>query len=96
MKTAQKAAVWAALVGVAGIVGTSVAPTAVNAQVPAARYRRVRGEKHPEIRQAMHNLEQARTNLQRADRDFDGHRAKAVSLTNQALEECRRALAADR
>lgn len=53
-------------------------------------------ERHPEIRKAMKNLEQAKTNLQNADRDFGGHRTKAVEAINVALDECKAALAFDK
>ena len=53
-------------------------------------------ERHPEIRSAMKNLEQSKRNLQKADRDFGGHRMKAVQLVDQALGECREALKFDK
>ena len=53
-------------------------------------------ERHPEIRRAMKNLEQAKTNLQKADRDFGGHRTKAVEAIDSALAECKAALAYDK
>lgn len=53
-------------------------------------------EPHPEIRAAMQALQNARMHLQKADRDFQGHRTRAVQLTDQALQECREALRADR
>lgn len=59
---------------------------------PAAQ----REERHPEIRAAIRHLEQARDNLQRAAHDFGGHRVKALEHTNQALEECQKALEFDR
>lgn len=53
-------------------------------------------EPHPEIRAAMQALQNAKMHLQKADRDFQGHRSRAVQLTDQALQECREALRADR
>ena len=54
-------------------------------------------EPHPVIREAMEKIEAARTDLVKyADRDFKGHRAKAVAHLNQAMEELKLALAADR
>ena len=55
-----------------------------------------RAERHPEIRQAMRALQRAKQELQEGAHDFNGHRAKALELTNQALEECRAALQADK
>ena len=55
-----------------------------------------RHEKHPEIMRAIKNLEQAKANLQHADRDFGGHRTKAVQATEIAISECREALKFDK
>ena len=52
-------------------------------------------ERHPEIRAAMRHLEQAKEALEKSQHDFKGHRVKALEHTNQALEECRKALEAD-
>jgi hypothetical protein len=52
-------------------------------------------EKHPEIRAAIKHLEMAKDNLQKAAHDFGGHRVKALEHTNQALEECHKALESD-
>lgn len=53
-------------------------------------------EKHPEIQQAIHHLEQAKNNLERAAHDFGGHRAKALEHVNEALRECNEALNFDK
>ncbi len=53
-------------------------------------------EKHPEIRKALKNLEQAKNNMNHAADDFGGHKAKAKELTEQAIAELKLALAADR
>ena len=53
-------------------------------------------EQHPEIRDAIRALENARNHLQKAAHDFGGHRAKALEHVNQALEECRQALQYDK
>lgn len=66
---------------------------------PAPRHPRdekgERRERHPELRRAMHGLEMARMSLKHADRDFSGHRAKALQLTEQALAEVQAAFKAD-
>jgi hypothetical protein len=55
------------------------------------------GERHPEIREAMRQLQHARVTLQRdAARDFEGHRAKAVKHVDEALAELRLALQSDK
>ncbi len=53
-------------------------------------------EKHPEIRKAIKNLEQAKNNMNHAADDFGGHKAKAKELTEQAISELKLALASDR
>ena len=49
-------------------------------------------EPHPEIHAAIHHLEEAKANLEKAAHDFGGHRLKALEHTNRALEECHEAL----
>jgi endonuclease/exonuclease/phosphatase family metal-dependent hydrolase len=55
-----------------------------------------RREPHPALRQALRALQQARVALQNADRDFGGHRAHAVDLTDQAIREVQAAIQYDR
>jgi hypothetical protein len=63
----------------------------------AAQDRDDRREPHPVIKEAMGKIESAKEDLVKyADRDFKGHRAKAVVHLNQALEELKMALEADR
>ncbi len=49
-------------------------------------------ERHPHIRAAMRDLRQAANQLEHADHDFGGHRAKALELVKQASGELREAL----
>lgn len=62
----------------------------------AAQNGRRRMERHPEIEQALRNLEQAKENMEKAAHDFGGHRAKALELTNQAIDQLHQALRYDR
>ena len=63
----------------------------------AAQDRDDRKEPHPVIRESMGKIESAKNDLVNyADRDFKGHRAKAVEHLNQALAELKMALEADR
>ena len=52
-------------------------------------------ERHPEIHIAIRHLEEAKRNLENAAHDYDGHRAAALKATEDALTECRAALASD-
>lgn len=56
----------------------------------------MKGEKHPEIRAAIHHLQEAKNNLEHAAHDFGGHRAKALEHVNEALRECNEALTFDK
>jgi hypothetical protein len=54
-------------------------------------------ERHPVIRESIEKIERARHDLQdHADRDFGGHRAKAVEHLDQALKELHLAMDYDR
>jgi len=54
-----------------------------------------RRERHPEINHAIHALQNAKNFLQKADRDFGGHRTKAVEAVDAALNECNQAIQYD-
>ena len=54
-------------------------------------------ERHPEIREAIRQLQNAKQTLQRdAARDFGGHRANAVQQINQAIAQLQQALQSDK
>jgi hypothetical protein len=53
-------------------------------------------EQHPEIGAAITHLREAKQNLEHAAHDFGGHRVNALKHVNEALEECRLALATDK
>jgi len=55
-----------------------------------------KGERHPEMKRALHALERAKEDLEHAAHDFGGHRAKALQLTQQAIEEVKAGLAFDK
>jgi hypothetical protein len=56
---------------------------------------RNRRERHPEMRAALNSLREAESSLVRADRDFRGHRAKALKLTRDAIKEVELGLRSD-
>ncbi len=88
------------LAGLVALVG--FAPLAVpaaaqqSAPQPVVFARRMRAEKHPELRKALRRLEAAQDALQHAAHDFDGHREKALDLTQQAIAQVKMALASDK
>jgi len=53
-------------------------------------------ERHPEMHAALRHLKDAKTNLEKGDHDFGGHRVAAVSATDQAIKEVEAALAFDK
>ena len=75
---------------------TAFAQPPVGGVAPKHGKRMERNEKHPEIRKAIRNLEQAKNNMEHAADDFDGHKAKARQLTIEAIEQLKLALASDR
>jgi hypothetical protein len=79
-----------AVVGLVAILGSS-ATLGVLAQGGKGKM-----EKHPELIKALRQLNAAKTSLQSAKRDFDGHREKAVDLTSQAIKEVELAIASDK
>ena len=101
MMTMQKkmAATFAALAGVGVIAAGSLTATPAAAQITlpvVVRSHAAHGEKHPEIRRALKNLNQAKNNLQKAAHDFGGHREQALDLVQRAIDQCQQALADDK
>jgi len=78
------------IAAVAGLVlvigGTSVS------QIASAQANK---ENHPEMHRALRSLQRAKTELQKSNHDFHGHRAKAQELTQQAIDEVNAALQSD-
>lgn len=107
MNTSRKTI--AALAAVTGLglltFGGATLPSATAQGVPGmARHdgdrdrddRRPRAERHPEIRIALRQLQEAKASLQRGSHDFSGHREKALDLTQQAINQCQQALRDDK
>lgn len=97
-KTAKKWAAGVAALAAVGAVALGVAaPTPASAQFPLGRpaYRQgqhpFRAENQPEINRAIQTLHRTSQDLKRANRDFGGHRARAASLVDQAVNELRQA-----
>ncbi len=58
--------------------------------------RREGNERHPHIRAAIHELEEAKHELQTAAHDFGGHRVEAIEAIDNALKQLRQALQYDK
>ena len=54
------------------------------------------GERHPHIRAAIHELEEAKKELQTAAHDFGGHRVEAIEAIDNAIKQLRQALQYDK
>lgn len=72
-----------AILGLLGLLACASAPKAIAA------------EKQPHMRLALVRLHEARAQLQRASRDKGGHRAKALAMVNDAIEEVERGIRYD-
>jgi hypothetical protein len=57
---------------------------------------RAAAERQPKMQQALDELRAAATSLEAADHDKGGHRAKALELTNSAIDEVERGIEWDR
>jgi len=53
-------------------------------------------ERHPEIREAIESLRHARAHIERAARDFGGHREDALRATDEAIRQLEICLRFDR
>lgn len=73
-------------------VGQGQTPSAPGVQ----RGKGERREKHPEMRAALRACENALQRLNKADRDFGGHRSNAVKLIQQAITEIKAGIAYDK
>ena len=90
---------WIALPSVLALALTLSTSALAQAPAPAPKGGQMGGagkEDHPHIEAAMKALENAKHQLETAAQDFSGHRAKALEHVNQALDECREALKADK
>ena len=65
-----------------------------HATAPANIFTEAAGPDQPHMQAALTNLETAKTNLQQATADKGGHRAKAIDLVNQAIDEVKKGIAA--
>lgn len=66
------------------------------AKGPASQVLKGANEQHPHIRAAIHELEEAKKELQTAAHDFGGHRAEALEAVDNAIKQLRQALQYDK
>ena len=62
-------------------------PVPALAAVPAAPAPVATPERHPHIDEALEQMRAAKHQLESAEHDFDGHRAKSLEHLNQAIHE---------
>ena len=63
---------------------------------PPQKEKHERNEQHPHIKAAIHELEEAKKELQTAAHDFGGHRVEAIEAIDNALKQLRQALQYDK
>jgi len=75
----------------------SATPAMMTAAPPqGGKEKRERNEQHPHIKAALHELEEAKRELQTAAHDFGGHRKEAVEAVDNAIKQLREALKYDK
>ena len=79
----------------AALFGLLCAPafTQNNEPVPGVKHFQPPGARHPHIRAAIGELEEAKKELQTAAHDFGGHRVQAIRAIDEAIRQLREALA---
>jgi len=76
----------------AGLLLGAPALLAVSASSALAFQQPKKKEKHPHIRLAIHELREAKKELETAEHDFGGHRVEAIEAINVALKQLEKAL----
>ena len=98
MKTVVRAAVAMLLTFLLAAPIVAQAPTAKSGFLPTTQDNDLhRGrERHPHIRGAIKELQEAKRELQTADHDFGGHRADALRSVDEAIRQLQIALQYDK
>jgi hypothetical protein len=52
-------------------------------------------ERHPHLRAALHEMREAKRELEKADHDFNGHRVEALKALEHAIVQLEKALRSD-
>lgn len=81
----RKLTIWISLVALVLALGVPLLHTALAKPVPAS---------HPEYREAVESLRNARKHLEKADADGYGHRDRAMRAIDRAIGECDQAVQA--
>jgi hypothetical protein len=68
--------------------GVVVAPTSAQADE--------KHERHPHVHKAIHELREAKKELEKADHDFGGHRVEAIKAIDVAVKQLEKALEFDK
>jgi hypothetical protein len=99
MKALTHCAMAALLMAVLAFPLTAQQPTPKNGFMPTTQDRddnKEGREHHPHLRSAIHELQEAKRELQTASRDFGGHRADAVKACDEAIHQLQLALQYDK
>jgi hypothetical protein len=77
--------------------GTIATQSPVHAQGPnPGGINRPHREKHPELRRALRQLNNAETSLKSGAHDYSGHREQALDLVQKAISEVQQAITSDK
>jgi hypothetical protein len=87
---------FAATVVLGLMTATPAMMTATAAPPQGGKEKHERNEQHPHIKAAIHELEEAKRELQTAAHDFGGHRVEAIEAIDNALKQLREALKYDK
>lgn len=96
--------IWMVAVGtlMLALAFTAAAPNAANGKASPAAASLPReaaatpAEPHPEIREAIRALRQAKEHMEHAAHDFGGHRVEAIRATEAAIQQLQECLKYDR
>jgi hypothetical protein len=77
------------------LAGLGLLPLADHGITPTAQAQEKK-ERHPHIRAALHELREAKKELEKADHDFGGHRKEAIEAIDVAIKQLDKALKFDK
>jgi hypothetical protein len=78
------------------LIMTPAVKIAARTTSPSVAQERRGGEQHPHIRSAIHELQEAKHELEIAAHDFGGHRKEALESVDTAIRQLQKALEYDR
>jgi hypothetical protein len=96
LKKLSVAIVAVVLIGILPVLAFAGSPAAAAPAPAPATAAPAPPEHHPHIRAAIHELQEARNDLEHADHDFGGHRKEAMEAIDVAIRQLKQALEYDK